>query len=335
MPHIRRINGPQRPLSHLSALAARLSNLSPMHWKNTYHIICMDVVYGGSSLYLNEIASRFQISVSFVDLCDVQNLQKKMKPNTKLIWIESPTNPTMKVVDIGIISGYAKSQNPDVIVVVDNTFLSSYFQKPLSLGADISMYSLSKYMNGHADVVMGAVVTNSETLYADLKFIQQGSGAIPSPFDCYLVDRSLKTLSVRMKQHMENGLRVARFLESHPMVIKVLHPGLESHPGHQIAKKQWSGCSGMLSFYIKGGLGEAKLFVKKLKYFIYAGSLGGCESLIVIPSLMSHLPVPPSIREKLGISDNLIRVSVGLESVDDLIEDLDQAFLAVQLAENK
>ncbi|XP_065221382.1 cystathionine gamma-lyase-like isoform X2 [Planococcus citri] len=299
------------------------------------HVICMDDVYGGTNRYFSKIATKFCITVTFVDLSDVKNLDKEIKPNTKLIWIENPTNPMMKVVDVRSITRFAKFKSRDVMVVVDNTFLTPYFQKPLALGADISVYSLTKYMNGHSDVVMGAAVTNSEVIYSELKFIQNASGVVPSPFDCYLVDRSLKTLCIRMKQHMENGLRVARFLESHPMVLKVLHPGLESHPGYNIAKQQWSGCSGMLSFYIKGDIEDTKLFIKKLKYFICAESLGGFESLVEVPSLMTHTSVSAEERERLGITDNLVRTSVGLESADDLVEDLNQALLAVQATKKK
>ncbi|XP_065218436.1 cystathionine gamma-lyase-like [Planococcus citri] len=298
-------------------------------------IICTDQVYGGTYRYFSEVVGKSGISVSFIDVNDFEKIDQVLDQNTKLIWLENPTNPLMKVIDIRAIARYVKSKNPDIIVVVDNTFLTPYFQKPLALGADISVYSVTKYMNGHTDVIMGAAVTDSETIHSNLRIIQSASGAVPSPFDCYLVDRSLKTLSIRMKQHMKNGLKVARFLENHPLIAKVLHPGLESHPGHEIAKQQWSGCSGMLSFYLKGNLEDVKLFISKLKYFTCAYTLGGFESLVAVPSLMSHNAIPPAVREKLGIIDNLVRLSVGLESVDALIEDLNQALLSVQTIQKK
>ncbi|KAJ8933988.1 hypothetical protein NQ318_016924, partial [Aromia moschata] len=244
-----------------------------------------------------------------------------------LVWIETPTNPTFKVVDIKAASKITKRN--DLILVVDNTFVTPYLQRPLDLGSDLVIYSLTKYMNGHSDVIMGAIVTSNKGLYEQIKFLQNAMGVVPSPFDCYQVTRSLKTLSLRMQKHLTNGLTVAKYLESHPKVLKVLHPGLPSHPQYEITKRQTCGHSGTFSFYLKGGLDESKRFLKALKVFILAESLGGYESLAELPSVMTHASVPPELRETLKITDNLIRLSVGLEDVEDLIADLDQAFAVV------
>jgi cystathionine gamma-lyase len=241
--------------------------------------------------------------------------------------METPTNPTLQLVDIQAVADIVK-QHKDIIYVVDNTFMSSYFQQPLSLGADIVMHSLTKYMNGHSDTGMGCLCSSNEDLYNKIKFLQKSFGAVPSPFDCFLVNRGLKTLHLRMREHMKNGLAVARFLESHPCVEKVIYPGLPSHPQHKLALQQSSGFSGIVSFYIRGGLEETKTFFKKLKVFILAESLGGYESIAQLPAKMAHASVPEADRKKLGISDNLVRLSVGLEDTEDLIDDLDQALRA-------
>ncbi|XP_054711642.1 cystathionine gamma-lyase-like [Uloborus diversus] len=288
------------------------------------HVVCFDDLYGGTNRYFRTCAARMGIEPTFIDMRDVNEVEKAIRPNTKMVWIETPTNPTMKLVDIEGVSKLLKKY-PSIISVVDNTFMSSYFQKPLTLGADIAMHSLTKYMNGHSDVVMGAIATNNKEIYEKLKYIQNSLGAVPSPFDCFLVNRGLKTLHLRMERHMENGMKVAEFLEGHPAVEKVIFPGLKSHPQYELAKKQCSGYSGMVSFYVKGGLSEAKTFVQSLRIFLLAESLGSVESLAEIPSLMTHASVPNDQRKKLGISDNLIRLSVGVESIKDLLEDLDQA----------
>ncbi|PSN29284.1 Cystathionine gamma-lyase [Blattella germanica] len=268
------------------------------------------------------------IEISFVDALVHGNVEKAIRPNTKLVWIETPTNPSLKIVDIKKISEIVHKYN--LLLVVDNTFLTSYFQRPLSLGADIVFYSLTKYMNGHSDVIMGAVTTNNEKIYTRLRFLQKALGIVPSPFDCYLVNRSLKTLHVRMREHMKNGLAVARYLEKHPLVEKVIHPGLPSHPQNSLAKSQSYGHSGVLSFYIKGGLQQASLFLKSLKVFVIAESLGGFESFAGLPSVMSHSGMPVEEQEKIGITCNMVRLAVGIESVEDLIADLSQAFEVVK-----
>jgi len=292
------------------------------------HVLSGDDIYGGTSRFFRNVAARFNISTSFACGVDPEQFCSNLQPNTKIVWMESPTNPLLKVVDIPRIASLIKAYNKDIIFVVDNTFLTPYFQKPLLLGADIAIYSVTKYINGHSDVIMGAVTTNRSDLHERLKYLQNAMGIVPSPFDCYLVMRSLKTLKLRMEQHMKNSLAVGVYLESHPLVEKVMHPGLPSHPQHEIARKVWSGCSGMLSFYIKGGLTEAKEFLKALKVITLAESLGGYESLADHPELMTHASIPEDIRKELGITSNLIRLSIGLESAEDLVKDLEQALRA-------
>jgi len=293
------------------------------------HILCGDDVYGGTNRLFNKVIHNQGVQVDMVDLTNLDNLENAIKKNTKLLWLESPTNPILKGLDIEAIAKVAHS-HADIIVVVDNTFLTSYFQRPLELGADLVIYSLTKYMNGHSDVIMGAAITNNEDLHNKLRFLQNASGIVPSPFDCYQVNRGLKTLAIRMEQHSKSSLIVAKYLESHPFVEKVLHPGLPSHPQHELALRQTYGHSGIMSFYIKGGINESKKFLQTIKVFTLAESLGGYESLAELPSAMTHASVPEDQRKKLGIWDNLIRLSIGLEDVDDLIEDLEIALQASQ-----
>jgi len=289
------------------------------------HIISMDDVYGGTNRYFRKVASRMNIETTFVDATNPSNIEAAIKPNTKMVWVETPTNPTLKVVDIAAVAAITK-KHPNIFLVVDNTFLSSYFQRPLELGADIVMYSLTKYMNGHTDVIMGAAVTSSPDLHERLRFLQNAIGPVPSPFDCYLVNRSLKTLKVRMEEHQKNALIVGKWLEQHSGVESVRHPGLPSHPQHELVKRQCYGHSGMMSFYIKGGLNESKKFLSALKLITLAESLGGYESLAELPYLMTHASIEEKERVALGVTDNLVRLSVGLENAEDLIADLDQAF---------
>ncbi|XP_034100147.2 cystathionine gamma-lyase [Drosophila albomicans] len=288
------------------------------------HIIMGDDVYGGTNRLIRQVASRLGINATFVDPTNLDAIKAAFKPETKLIWIESPTNPLIKVADIAAIAKISHDAG-NIIVAVDNTFLTSYFQRPLELGADLVCYSMTKYMNGHTDVVMGGITMDSEDLYNRLKFLQNAVGIVPSPFDCYQVNRSLKTLSLRMQQHQSNALQVAKFLDSHAFVEKVLHPALPSHPQHEIALKQTYGYSGVFSFYIKGDLKHSSAFLKALKIFTLAESLGGYESLAELPSVMTHASVPAEDRKTLGITDGLVRLSVGLEDADDLINDLNQA----------
>lgn len=309
-------------LTFASGLAATLSLTYLL--KAGEHVVCYDDLYGGTNRFFRTCAAKMGVETSFVDMRNIENVEKAIKPNTRMIWLETPTNPTMKMVDIKAVTELVK-KHQGIISVVDNTFMSSYFQKPLNLGADIVMHSLTKYMNGHSDVVMGAIITSNDELYEKMKYLQNSLGTVPSPFDCFLVNRGLKTLHLRMERHMQNGMRVAQFLENHKAVEKVIYPGLKSYPQYELAHRQCSGFSGMVSFYIKGGLPEAQKFVKSLKVFLLAESLGSIESLAEVPSLMTHASVPKEQRETLGISDNLIRLSVGVEAIDDLLADLNQA----------
>ncbi|CAD7091236.1 unnamed protein product [Hermetia illucens] len=317
-------------IAFASGLGALTATLSMMNAGD--HMIVSDDVYGGTGRLIRNLAHRFGIESVFLDATDINSVRKAIKKTTKLILVETPTNPLMKVVDIQLVADLAKEYKAQgIIVAVDNTFLSPYFQRPLELGADLVIYSLTKYMNGHSDVIMGAAITNCADIHSQLRFLQNATGIVPSPFDCYQVNRSLKTLSLRMQQHSKNSIAVANYLEKHPFVKSVLHPGLESHPQHQIVLKQTYGHSGIMSFYIKGGLEESKKFLKALKVFILAESLGGYESLAELPSIMTHASVPADERLRLGITDSLIRLSVGLEDIEDLIQDLEQALKAAQI----
>lgn len=293
------------------------------HLKAGDHVVCSDDVYGGTFRIFDKIFRKSGIEFTFVDLSDLKQAEAAFRPHTKLLWIESPTNPMLKILDIEALCQMAKKR--DVISVVDNTFMSSYFQKPLKLGADIVVHSVTKYMNGHSDVVGGILATSNDTLYSQLKFIQNAVGAIPSPMDCFLVMRGLKTLHIRMERHAQNAMKIAQFLEKHPNVEKVIYPGLESHPQHQLARKQMTGFGGMITFFIKGGLDSARQFLEKVQVFTLAESLGGVESLIEHPAIMTHASIPTETRKELGIHDNLIRISVGIEDLNDLVQDLKQA----------
>ncbi len=311
-------------LAFASGLAAETTIfLSLLHAGD--HVVAFDDLYGGSRRLLDKVfQNNFSVSISFVDARDPEKVKESIRPQTRLIWLETPTNPLMKLCDIRAISDVAKKSG--IPVAVDNTFMSSYFQNPISLGADIVFHSTTKYMNGHSDSLGGAVMLNDESLYEKIKFTQNSAGAVLSPFDSYLVLRGLKTLAVRMKQHQENAMHIARFLEEHPKVRRVNYPGLPSHPQFSLAQSQMSGFGGMLSFELEGDIRQAKKFVESTRYFALAESLGGVESLIEVPSLMTHSSVSPEDRKKIGLSDSLIRLSVGIENVDDLQDDLNHAF---------
>uniref|UniRef100_A0A8C6X0Z9 Cystathionine gamma-lyase n=1 Tax=Naja naja TaxID=35670 RepID=A0A8C6X0Z9_NAJNA len=319
------LDGGKYCLAYASGLAATVNIAHLLKAGDT--VICTDDVYGGTNRYFRRIATNMGLKAVFVDCTKLECLEAAITPETKLVWIETPTNPMLKVVDIQGCANIVH-KHKGVILVVDNTFMSAYFQRPLSLGADICMYSATKYMNGHSDVVMGLVSLNNDELHEKLRFLQYSIGAIPSPFDCYLCNRGLKTLPIRMKQHFHNALTVAQYLESDPRVEKVIFPGLQSHPQYDLTQRQCTGCPGMISFYIKGNLENASRFLKNLKLFTLAESLGGYESLAEHPAIMTHASVPKEDREVLGISDTLIRISIGLEDSEDLLEDLDQALKA-------
>jgi cystathionine gamma-lyase len=287
------------------------------------HIICCDDVYGGTFRLFDKVLKKYQLEFDFIDLTNPKSLERHIKNNTKIVWLESPTNPLLKLIDIETLSHNAKKKN--ILVVVDNTFATPFFQKPLRLGADIVMHSTTKYLNGHSDVIGGALATNNKELYEKLQFLQNAVGAIPGPFDCFLVLRGIKTLAIRMERHEENAMMIARFLDNHPKIRRTIYPGLESHPQHELAQKQMIGYGGMITFFIKGGIKDARKFLERVKIFSLAESLGGVESLIEHPAIMTHASIPKEIREKIGISDELIRISVGIENVDDLITDLEMA----------
>eukprot|EP01134_Creolimax_fragrantissima_P002353 CFRG2353T1 len=289
------------------------------------HIVSMDDTYGGTRRFFSNVAAKNGIEMSYVDMTVPIKLIPMLKLNTRMIWIETPTNPTLKLINIKEIAAIAHSHNPEIIVVVDNTFMSSFFQRPLNLGADVVMHSVTKYMNGHSDAVIGAAITRSDDLGKRLKYLQNAIGTTPSPFDCYLAHRGLKTLHVRMRQHQANAFAVATFLEENPRVEKVIYPGLKSHPQHELAKQQMSGFGGMLSFYIRGDRFTTTRFLQELKVFTLAESLGAVESLVEVPSLMTHHHFTPEVRAHLNITHNLVRTSVGIEDVEDLIHDLRQA----------
>ncbi|GBC05130.1 hypothetical protein RclHR1_06050008 [Rhizophagus clarus] len=293
------------------------------------HIISVDDVYGGTNRYFTKVAGTQGIEVTFVNLLDPKNIEDAFKHNTKIVWIETPTNPTLRLIDIKAVANITHQHN--AILVVDNTFMSPYFQNPLELGADIVVHSVTKYINGHSDVVMGVAIMNDGEIYNKIKFLQNAIGAVPSSFDSWLASRGLKTLHLRMRQHQENATKIAKFLEKSGKVEQVIYPGLESHPQHLLAKKQARGFGGMLSFRIKGGFKEADGFLKNIKIFTLAESLGGVESLAEHPARMTHASLSEEHRNAVGVTDNLIRLSVGVEDVDDLLEDIQQALdIAVQ-----
>ncbi|XP_047231710.1 cystathionine gamma-lyase [Girardinichthys multiradiatus] len=326
------LDGAKHCLAFASGLAATATITHML--KKGDGIICMDDVYGGTNRYFRRVASGFGLEATFVDCTKPELLKAALKANTKLVWLETPTNPMMKVVDIKTCSNLVHEYSKDIVVVVDNTFMSSYFQRPLALGADICMYSATKYMNGHSDVVMGLVSLNREDLNEQLRFLQNAIGGVPSPFDCYLCNRGLKTLHLRMERHFKNAMAAAKFLEADPRVERVIFPGLPSHPQYEMMKKQCTGCPGMITFYVKGKLEHATTFLSNLKMFAVAESLGGYESLAEHPAIMTHASVPENVRAILGISDTLIRLSVGLEDTADIIEDLDQALNAAHPKKN-
>lgn len=288
------------------------------------HVVAFDDMYGGTFRLFDKVLKHNGLEFTFTDLTVTENFEKAIRPNTKMVWLETPTNPTLKLTDIKAIAAIAKQKN--ILVAVDNTFMSPYFQRPLELGADIVVHSATKYIGGHSDVVGGVAVTNNQQLAEKIGFLSNSMGGIQGAFDSFLALRSLKTLPIRMKAHAENAMKVAEFLESHPHVDKVIYPGLKSHPQHELAKKQMHGFGGMITFFIKGGLSASRKFLESVELFSLAESLGGVESLIEHPAIMTHASVPADQRKKLGIDDSLIRLSVGIEDTEDLLNDLKQAF---------
>ena len=291
------------------------------------HVICGDDVYGGTFRVFDKVLTKRAFDFSYVDFTQTGALEKQIRSNTKMIWIETPTNPMLKIIDIAAVCKVAKKHK--ILVVVDNTFATPYLQLPLELGADIVVHSTTKYIGGHSDVVGGAVVVKDKTLAEKIQFLQNAMGGISGPFDVWLTHRGLKTLPVRMQRHCENAMRIARFLEKHPKVEKVIYPGLSSHPQHSLAARQMKDFGGMISCHLKANLAKTKKFLSSLHVFTLAESLGGVESLIEHPAIMTHASVPAENRKKLGITDGMIRLSVGIEHVDDLIDDLTQALKSI------
>lgn len=286
------------------------------------HVILTDDVYGGTFRVISKVLNRFGIEATFVDTGDLTNVEAAIQENTKAIFLESPTNPLLKITDIEAISKFAKEKG--LLTIVDNTFMTPYFQQPISLGADIVVHSATKYLGGHSDVVAGLVVVNSDQLATDLHFVQNSVGAVLGPQDSWLLMRGIKTLGIRMEEHNINAHRIAEFLNNHEAVSNVFYPGLATHPGHNLMKKQATGFGGMISFDVGSGE-KADELLAKLRYFTLAESLGAVESLISVPARMTHASIPSERRAELGITDGLVRISVGIEDVEDLLEDLTQA----------
>src|SRR5690625_2905055 len=305
--------------SGLAAIDAVIKLLEPGD-----EVISINDLYGGSYRLFKQIFEKYGIKFHFIGMENAETVEKYITPNTKLIWTETPTNPMLNIIDIEAIGKIAKAKN--ILFAVDNTFATPYLQQPLNLGADIVMHSATKYLGGHSDGVMGALVVNDKDLADRLYFIQNASGAVPGPQDSFLVLRGIKTLHLRMQRHCENGAAIARFLKDHPKVGKVYWPGFEDHPGHEIAKKQMTGFGGMISFTTKDNSKQSAVeLVEKLRVFTLAESLGGVESLAGHPASMTHASIPKEEREKTGVVDSLIRFSVGIEDMEDIIEDLNQA----------
>ena len=305
--------------SGLAAIDCVVKMLSPGD-----EVISTNDLYGGTYRLFTTIFAKYGIQFHFVDMSNASNIENYITTNTKLIWVETPTNPMMNIVDIEAVSQIAKKAN--AILAVDNTFATPYLQTPIDLGADIVMHSATKYLGGHSDVVMGILVTDNEEISKEMYRIQNSTGAVTAPMDSFLVLRGIKTLHLRVQRHCENGAEIAHWLVKHPKVDKVYWPGFETHPNHAIAKKQMRDFGGMISFTLKGNnIEDARTLVKKVAVFALAESLGGVESLIGHPATMTHASIPKEAREKIGIVDSLIRLSVGVEDVEDLIADLEQA----------
>jgi cystathionine gamma-lyase len=320
------LEGGRHGLAFASGLAATDAILHLLEAGD--HVVASDDVYGGTFRIFDKVFRRHGVGLAQVDASDPAAVERAMGPRTRLVWLESPTNPMLKIVDLAAVAAMARARG--ALTVVDNTFATPWFQRPLELGVDVVAHSTTKYLNGHSDVVGGALVTSRDDVAERLRFLQNAVGAVPGPLDAFLVLRGLKTLHVRMERHAENAMRIARHLEGHPQVERVLYPGLPSHPQHALARRQMSGFGGMLTFVLRGGLPAARAFLRAVQVFACAESLGGVESLVEHPAIMTHASVPREARERLGIADGLIRVSCGIEHVDDLVEDLERGFAAAR-----
>ncbi|WP_332778545.1 cystathionine gamma-synthase [Polaromonas sp.] len=311
-------------LAFASGLAAESTVLQSL--SSGDHVVCGQDLYGGTYRLMTRVFERFGIQSSFVDATSLDAVQAALRPQTRLIWLETPSNPLLTVCDIAAISQIAHQHKARL--AVDNTFASPYLQQPLRLGADIVIHSTTKYLGGHSDVIGGALVVKDEALYQELKFLQNAVGAVPGPLDCFLVLRGIKTLPVRMRQHCDNALQLARHLAAHPEVRQLAYPGLESSPHHALARRQMRAYGGMISLELQGGVERNIRFTTQTKLFALAESLGGVESLVGLPTVMTHASIPPAQRQQAGLPDALVRLSVGLEDIEDLIEDVDRAIEA-------
>ncbi len=316
------LEGAKHGLAFSSGLAAETSLLLAL-LKSGDHIVAFDDLYGGTKRLFDKVMAKFGVSVTYVDATDPAKVKRAMRKNTRMVWLETPTNPLLKLCDIRAISEIAHAHS--AVSVVDNTFATPYFQKPLELDADVSLYSTTKYMNGHSDSIGGAIVLSDEALNEKIKFMQNAAGAILSAFDSFLVLRGLKTLPLRMREHESNAMKAAEFLEARSGVQRVRYPGLDSHPQHGLAERQMSGFGGMITFEVSGGRGAAIKFLESLRLVSLAEDLGGVKSLAEHPASMTHADIPRAARERIGISEALVRLSVGIEASDDIIADIDQA----------
>ncbi len=315
------LEGGAHGLAFASGMAAEAAVMQLL--KPGDHTVAVDDLYGGSYRLFRRVLEPMGLSFSFVDGSDLTAVEKSLTDRTRMVWVESPTNPLLKLVDIEAVSKLAHARQ--ALLVVDNTFMSPYFQRPLSLGADVVVHSATKYLGGHSDVIGGTLVVNRDDLFERLAFLQNAVGGVPGPMDAWLVLRGLKTLAIRMREHDSNARQVAAFLIDHPRVARVLYPGLPNHPQRDLARRQMSGFGGMISFEVKGGLEPARRVVERTQLFTLAESLGGVESLIELPAAMTHASIPAETRRAHGVADGLVRVSVGIEDAADLISDLDRA----------
>jgi cystathionine gamma-lyase len=315
------LEGGAHGLAFASGMAAEATVMQLL--KPGDHTLAVDDLYGGSYRLFRRVLEPMGLTFSFVDGSDLGAVEKAMTGRTRMVWIESPTNPLLKLVDINAVSKLAHARQ--ALLVADNTFMSPYFQRPLSLGADIVVHSATKYLGGHSDVIGGTLVVNRDDLFERLAFLQNAVGGVPGPMDAWLVLRGLKTLAIRMREHDRNARLVAAFLSEHPKVARVFYPGLPKNPQRELAQRQMSGFGGMISFEVKGGLEPARRVVERTELFTLAESLGGVESLIELPAVMTHASIPAETRRAHGVADGLVRISVGIEDVADLISDLDRA----------
>jgi len=315
------LEGGEYGLAFASGVAATMAVFSLLEGGD--HLIAGDELYGGTYRLLEKVLRRSGVEVTYADVDDIDTFSKALQKKTKMIWVETPTNPLLKVIDIRKLADMAKRK--DIILAVDNTFATPYFQRPLECGADVVVHSTTKYLSGHSDIIGGIVTTSNERIYHQVKFYQNAAGAVPGPWDSWLVLRGIKTLAIRMREHEKNALYLAEYLEKHPKIERIYYPGLPSHRQHQLAKKQMTGFGGMISVELRGGFQQVEKFVSRLRLFLLAESLGGVESLVCYPPRMTHSALSRDERIKRGIRDNLVRLSVGIENKIDLREDLEKA----------